>query len=58
MKAMMRSEMESESEGEVREEKEELVEENKLLHITVSRKGAQHKQIQLGHLTNVQLLSN
>ena len=33
-------------------------EEDKLLPITVSKKGAQQKQIQLGHPTDVQLLFN
>ena len=33
-------------------------EEDKLLHITVSKKDAQYKQIQLGHPTDVQLFSN
>ena len=59
MKARMRSEME----GEVRRRSKRksknwyCQEEDKLLHITVSKKDAQHKQIQLGHPTDVQLLS-
>ena len=33
-------------------------EKDNFLHITVSKKDAQHKQIQLGHPTDVQLFSN
>ena len=69
VKVMMRSEMESESEGEIRDGKWKRggdqrgkvrsgSAKKKIGFFTVRKKDAQHKQIQIGHLTDVQLLSN